>query len=163
MINSSLRELARALVSKQISSVELAQLFLDRAERYNGALNAFITLDPQETLAQARAADQSIARGTVQSLTGIPVALKDIFCAEGWLTTCGSKMLHNFVAPYDAYVVEKAQASRGAHPGQDQHGRVRDGLVERKLPFRSGSQPLGRERRCRRKLRRLGSSGSGLG
>jgi len=107
MINSSLRELARALSNKQISSVELAQSFLDRAERYNGALNAFITLDPQETLAQARAADQSIARCTVQSLTGIPVALKDIFCAEGWLTTCGSKMLHNFVAPYDAYVVEK--------------------------------------------------------
>jgi aspartyl-tRNA(Asn)/glutamyl-tRNA(Gln) amidotransferase subunit A len=107
MINSSLRELARALSSKQISSVELAQSFLDRAERYNGALNAFITLDPQATLAQARAADQSIVRGTVQSLTGIPVALKDIFCAEGWLTTCGSKMLHNFVAPYDAHVVDK--------------------------------------------------------
>ena len=107
MINSSLRELARALCDKHISSVELARLFLNRAQRHNPQLNAFITLDPEATLAQARAADQLIARGDAQPLTGIPIALKDIFCAEGWLTTCGSKILHNFVAPYDAHVVEK--------------------------------------------------------
>ncbi len=107
MINSSLRELARALADKRISSVELARLFLGRAQRHNPQLNAFITLDPEETLAQARAADQHIARGDAQPLTGIPIALKDIFCAQGWLTTCGSKILHNFVAPYDAHVVER--------------------------------------------------------
>src|SRR4051794_40652208 len=107
MINSSIRELARALASKQISSVELTQSFLDRAQRHNPQLNAFITFNPEVTLAQARAADERISRGDVQPLTGIPVALKDIFCAEGWLTTCGSKILHNFVAPYDAFVVEQ--------------------------------------------------------
>jgi aspartyl-tRNA(Asn)/glutamyl-tRNA(Gln) amidotransferase subunit A len=109
MINWSLRQLSRALADKQISSVELSQSFLARAQRYNGDLNAFITLDPEATLAQAQAADRRIASGDVQPLTGIPVALKDIFCAEGWLTTCGSKMLHNFVAPYDAHVVERLQ------------------------------------------------------
>jgi aspartyl-tRNA(Asn)/glutamyl-tRNA(Gln) amidotransferase subunit A len=107
MINWSLRQLARALADKQVSSVELSQTFLDRAQRYNSELNAFITLDPERTLAEARAADQRIAHGDTQPLTGIPVALKDIFCAQGWLTSCGSKMLHNFVAPYDANVVEK--------------------------------------------------------
>jgi len=107
MINSSIRELARALASKQISSVELTQSFLDRAQRHNPQLNAFITFNPEVTLAQARAADERISRGDVQPLTGIPVALKDIFCAEGWLTTCGSKILHNFVAPYDAFAVEQ--------------------------------------------------------
>jgi aspartyl-tRNA(Asn)/glutamyl-tRNA(Gln) amidotransferase subunit A len=107
MINWSLRQLSRALADKQTSSVELSQSFLVRAQRYNGELNAFITLDPEATLAQAQAADRRIARGDVQPLTGIPVALKDIFCAEGWLTTCGSKMLHNFVAPYDAHVVDQ--------------------------------------------------------
>jgi len=107
MINWSLRQLASALADKQVSSVELSQTFLDRAQRYNRELNAFITLDPERTLAEARAADRRIAHGNTQPLTGIPVALKDIFCAQGWLTSCGSKMLHNFVAPYDANVVEK--------------------------------------------------------
>jgi len=107
MINWSLRQLASALAHKQVSSVELTQTFLDRAQRYNRELNAFITLDPERTLAEARAADRRIAHGNTQPLTGIPVALKDIFCAQGWLTSCGSKMLHNFVAPYDANVVEK--------------------------------------------------------
>src|SRR5262249_16624380 len=107
MINSSLRELARALSSKRVSSVELTQTFLERAQRYNGKLSAFITLNPEVSLAQARAADRRIARGASEPLTGIPVALKDIFCAEGWLTTCGSRILHNFTAPYDAHAVAK--------------------------------------------------------
>ena len=107
MINASLSELARALAAKQISSVELTRLFLDRAQRLNSELNAFITLDPEATLAQARAADERISTGESQPLTGIPVALKDIFCTKDWLTTCGSKILSNFVAPYDAHVVEK--------------------------------------------------------
>src|SRR5689334_18053238 len=111
MINSSLSELARALASKRISSSELTGLFLDRAQRYEPQLNAFITLDPQAALAQAEQADAAIARGTAQTLTGIPIVLKDIFCARGWRTTCGSKILHNFVAPYDAHVVEKLKGA----------------------------------------------------
>ena len=105
MFKSSLRQIGTALTSRKISSVELTQLYLDRIARLNPALNAFITLNPELSLAQARAADQRLAAGKADALTGIPLAQKDIFCAKGWLTTCGSKMLHNFVSPYDAHVI----------------------------------------------------------
>jgi aspartyl-tRNA(Asn)/glutamyl-tRNA(Gln) amidotransferase subunit A len=105
MINASLRELGAALAARKVSSVELATLFLDRIERLNPTLNAFITVDRDKTLAMAREADGRLASGNAGPLTGIPLAHKDIFCAEGWLTTCGSKMLSNFVSPYDAHVV----------------------------------------------------------
>ncbi|WP_255991774.1 Asp-tRNA(Asn)/Glu-tRNA(Gln) amidotransferase subunit GatA [Chitinolyticbacter albus] len=111
MIESSLKQLAAALAAKQISAVELATEFLNRAEQYNGALNAFITLDKQKTLAEALAADQARANGPVGPLAGIPVAHKDIFCQEGWRTTCGSKMLGNFVSPYSAHVIEQCRAA----------------------------------------------------
>jgi aspartyl-tRNA(Asn)/glutamyl-tRNA(Gln) amidotransferase subunit A len=105
MINASLSVLRTALDDKQISSVELAGLFLDRIEARNPALNAFITIDREGALAAAGAADARIARGQAGPLTGIPLAHKDVFCTEGVLTTCGSKMLENFVSPYDAHVV----------------------------------------------------------
>jgi aspartyl-tRNA(Asn)/glutamyl-tRNA(Gln) amidotransferase subunit A len=111
MINASLKALAAALADRKISSVELATLFLDRIERLNPRLNAFITTDPEKSLAMARAADARLARGEGGPLTGIPVAHKDIFCAEGWLTTCGSRMLSNFVSPYDATVIERFKAA----------------------------------------------------
>src|SRR3989344_4875833 len=94
-------ELSAGLHKKEFSSVELTQGFLGRIDRHQ-ALNAFITLDPEKSLAQARAADARRARGEAAALTGIPIAQKDIFCADGWRTTCGSRMLSNFVAPYDA-------------------------------------------------------------
>lgn len=106
MINSSLKQLSAQLAAKKISSRELTQLFLDRVAQLNPTLNAFITLDAEQSLAQADAADRRIAQGTAGPLTGIPIAQKDIFCAKGWRTTCGSKMLANFVAPYDAQVIE---------------------------------------------------------
>jgi aspartyl-tRNA(Asn)/glutamyl-tRNA(Gln) amidotransferase subunit A len=105
MLNASLKELSAALAQKKISSVELTRLCLDRISKLNGALNAFITIDEERSLAQARAADERIARGGAQPLAGIPVAHKDIFVTKGWLTTCGSKMLSNFVGPYDAHVI----------------------------------------------------------
>ncbi len=113
MINASLKQLSQALAAKQISSVELTQLFLDRINRFNPALNAFVTVDADKSLVAARAADARIAAGTAGQLTGIPIAQKDIFCAEGWLTTCGSKMLSNFVSPYDATVIRKMEAGAG--------------------------------------------------
>jgi len=111
MIQASLKQLALALAQKQISAVELAELYLARIERHNPQLNAYISLDRERTLMQARAADQRIAAGNGGPLTGIPLAHKDIFCAEGWLTTCGSKMLANFVSPYDAHVVDLLNAT----------------------------------------------------
>ena len=113
MINKSLKDLSQALAARQISSVELSALFLDRIERLNPEINAFVTVDREKTLAMARAADARIAAGTAGPLTGIPVAQKDIFCAEGWTTTCGSKMLANFVSPYDATVIRKMHAEAG--------------------------------------------------
>jgi aspartyl-tRNA(Asn)/glutamyl-tRNA(Gln) amidotransferase subunit A len=107
MFNTSLKELSALLGGKKISSVELTQTFLDRIRELNPRLNAFITIDENKSLAQAKAADGLIAAGKTGPLTGIPVAQKDIFCAEGWLSTCGSKMLHNFVSPYDAHVIEQ--------------------------------------------------------
>ncbi|MGE5472254.1 MAG: Asp-tRNA(Asn)/Glu-tRNA(Gln) amidotransferase subunit GatA [Bacteroidota bacterium] len=113
MIAKSLKQLAQALAAKQISSVELTGLFLERIERLNPAINAFVTVDAEKSLQAARAADARIAAGTAGLLTGIPIAQKDIFCAEGWRTTCGSKMLANFVSPYDATVIRKIEAEAG--------------------------------------------------
>ena len=113
MINASLKQLSQALADKKISSVELTQLFLDRINRLNPTLNAFVTVDAEKSLNSARAADARIAAGTAGLLTGIPIAQKDIFCAEGWRTTCGSQMLANFVSPYDATVIRKMESEAG--------------------------------------------------
>lgn len=107
MLNLSLKQLAAALRDRTFSSVELTQYFLNRAEALNPKLNAFVTLNPAASLELARHADARLASGQSHALTGIPVAHKDIFCTKGWLTTCGSKMLHNFVSPYDAHVIEQ--------------------------------------------------------
>ena len=111
MIHSSLKELGVALAEKQVSAVELATLFLDRIDALNPTLNAFITVDRDKTLAMARDADARRAQGESGPLLGVPLAHKDIFCAQGWKTTCGSKMLANFIAPYDATVVDKFKAA----------------------------------------------------
>ncbi|HRD34115.1 MAG TPA: Asp-tRNA(Asn)/Glu-tRNA(Gln) amidotransferase subunit GatA [Rhodocyclaceae bacterium] len=111
MINASLTELRAALDARKISSVELTQLFLQRIERLNPTINAFITVDPVHALANAREADARIGRGEAGPLTGIPLAHKDLFCTQGMLTTCGSKMLANFVSPYDAHVVSQLKGA----------------------------------------------------
>lgn len=111
MIEKTVAELSAALASGEFSSVELTQAYLDRIERLNATLNAYITVCAESALAQARAADAARAAGANNPLLGIPIAHKDIFCTEGVLTTCGSKMLHNFVSPYNATVIEKFNAA----------------------------------------------------
>jgi aspartyl-tRNA(Asn)/glutamyl-tRNA(Gln) amidotransferase subunit A len=118
MINSSLKQLAAMLASKQISSVEMTREFLKRIDQHNPEINAYIALDQEKTLAQAAAADLRIAQGNAAPLTGIPIAQKDIFCAKGWKTTCGSKMLENFTAPYDAGVIERFDAAGAVNLGK---------------------------------------------
>ena len=118
MIDLCISELAQALSDKKISSVELTQLYLERIARFNPQVNAFITVDAEKSLAQARVADELRAQGQAGTLTGIPLAQKDIFCAQGWLTTCGSKMLGNFVSPYDAGVIERFNAAGAVSLGK---------------------------------------------
>ena len=118
MINNSLKQLAAALAAKKISSRELTQSFLTRIEQINPELNAFITVDAEKSLLQADAADKLLATGQGGPLTGIPVAQKDIFCAQSWRTTCGSKMLSNFIAPYDAHVIQRFNQAGAVNLGK---------------------------------------------
>src|SRR5262245_66687963 len=113
MLNSTLSGLSSALAAKKISAVELTRLFLGRVAALNGSLNAFITVDERVSLEQARVADERRAgKGAPAGpLTGIPIAHKDIFCTRGLRTTCGSRMLADFVSPYDAHVIEPFAAA----------------------------------------------------
>ncbi len=103
--------IGRGLRAGKFSSVEVARHFLERIDRANQTLNTFITVTPERAIEDARRADARIARGEAGPLTGVPVAHKDIFCTAGILTSCGSRMLSNFVAPYDATVVERLSAA----------------------------------------------------
>jgi len=115
MHNKTLTQLSQDLASKQYSSVELTQHFLDRIHAAQPSLNAFITITDEQALAQAAAADQRLADGDATPLTGIPIAYKDIFCTQTIKTSCGSRMLDRFIAPLRC------------HPGtQAAKGRYRD-------------------------------------
>ena len=111
--NASLRALRAALDAKQVSAAELADYFLARAER-GLALNTFLHIDRGLTMLQAREADSRIARGQAGPLTGIPVAHKDIFVTKNWRSTAGSRMLEDYLSPFDAAVVEKLAVGTGA-------------------------------------------------
>lgn len=107
MYQLSVKQLSERLQAKQISSLELTTYFLDRIKRFDGELNSFITVTEALALSMAREADEKLAAGNAHPLTGIPMAHKDIFCTDGVRTSCASKMLDNFIAPYDAFVVQK--------------------------------------------------------
>lgn len=107
MHNKTIAELAQALQKREVSSVELTKHFLDRCNKFNEILNCFISLTPDLALAQAKTADEKIRLGNAGPLTGIPIAHKDIFCTKDVKTSCGSRILDNFIAPYNATVVER--------------------------------------------------------
>lgn len=104
--NYTLKQCSELLQSKQISAGELAQEYLLAIEQDNDSLNAFITLDKEQTMVEAKAADAKLAKGIANHLTGVPIAYKDIFCQQGWRSACSSKMLDSFTAPYTATVVQ---------------------------------------------------------
>ncbi len=118
MIDSSLKDIAAALRDRKVSAVELATESLARIDAGNPKISAFVTTDRDGALAAARAADERLAAGQGGPLTGIPLAHKDVFCTEGVLTTCGSKMLANFVSPYDAHVVSLLKAAGAVMVGK---------------------------------------------
>jgi len=110
MHNKTITELAKGLRDKEYSSVELTQAYLDRIKKHQ-ELNCFITVAEDTALEQAKLADSQLASADAGLLTGIPIAQKDIFCTQGIKTTCGSKMLDNFTAPYNATVIEQFNAA----------------------------------------------------
>lgn len=103
----TVKELSLALAAKTLSSVELTQLFIERIKHHNKALNCYITVTEAFALKSAEAADKKRSLGQAGPLTGIPIAQKDIFCTKGIKTSCGSKMLDNFISPYDATTVKQ--------------------------------------------------------
>jgi aspartyl-tRNA(Asn)/glutamyl-tRNA(Gln) amidotransferase subunit A len=111
MHDRTLVQLASDLRARRYSATELARHCLERIERFDAELNAFVTVTREQALEQATAADARLAKGEATLLTGLPLAHKDIFCTAGVKTTCGSRMLDNFVSPYDATVVERLGAA----------------------------------------------------
>lgn len=107
----SIREMAEGLKSAQFSSRELTQHYLDRIAKLDDRVNSYVTVTPEYALAQADAADNLLKNGTTGPLAGVPLAHKDIFCTQGIKTSAGSKMLDNFISPYDATVVAKTKAA----------------------------------------------------
>lgn len=107
MHNLTLAEIAAGLHAKKFSSEEITKVFLARIKQFDPALNSFITVTEEEALACARQADAQYAKGAAGPVTGVPMAHKDIFCTQGVKTSCGSRMLDNFIAPYDATVVTR--------------------------------------------------------
>ncbi|MBF0212723.1 MAG: Asp-tRNA(Asn)/Glu-tRNA(Gln) amidotransferase subunit GatA [Magnetococcales bacterium] len=107
----TLAQAAQALAARETSSVELTRACLSRIERLDPTLNAFITVDAEGALRSAEQADQARSRGEGGALTGIPLAIKDLFCTEGLRTTCASRMLERFVPPYESTVTARLRAA----------------------------------------------------
>ena len=107
MYEKTIKQLSIELNSKKISSLELTKEFLNRIKTFDKKINSFITIDEDNALAEAKKADKILGKSDTSILTGIPIAHKDIFCTKGIKTSCGSKMLDNFISPYDATIVKK--------------------------------------------------------
>jgi aspartyl-tRNA(Asn)/glutamyl-tRNA(Gln) amidotransferase subunit A len=118
MHSKSLTELQRGLAAGEFSSRELTQHYLDRIQQLDGHYNSFITVTAERAMAQATAADKRLQQGPQQALCGIPLAHKDIFCTEDVKTSCGSKMLDNFIPPYNATVIEKFNSAGAVSLGK---------------------------------------------
>ncbi|MCK5420539.1 MAG: Asp-tRNA(Asn)/Glu-tRNA(Gln) amidotransferase subunit GatA, partial [Deltaproteobacteria bacterium] len=105
--NLTIHQLHELLSKKEVTSKEITDSILKRIESVEGKVNAYTTLTPELAIKQATQADKNIGQGKLSTLTGIPLAIKDVLCIQGVKTTCGSKILGNFIAPYDATVIKK--------------------------------------------------------
>ena len=110
----TVKKLQKLLAAKELSSKEITSYYLENIQKYDESINAFITVDQEFTLNQAEHADRLIRKGVGTGLTGIPIAHKDIFCTKALRTTCGSKMLENFVPPYDSTMIATLSAKASA-------------------------------------------------
>ena len=137
---TSVAALRRALDTRDVSATELARASLAAAQA-RGDLNAFVHIDEDLTLAQARHADAMIEAGTAGPLTGIPIALKDVFVTQGWRSTAGSRMLKDYVSPYDATVVARLDGSLQAMPWPGRKSPRFRGRIESKLSRKAWALP----------------------
>ena len=130
MHQQSLTQQAQALAKGDYSARELAEHYLQRIEQFDAKLNSFISVNQEQALTQADAADAARANGTAAALNGLPLAHQDLFCSKGIRTSCGSKMLDNFIAPYDAHLLEQLQCSGAVSIGKlnmDEFGMAASG------------------------------------
>jgi aspartyl-tRNA(Asn)/glutamyl-tRNA(Gln) amidotransferase subunit A len=111
MHSRTLADIARGLEKKEFSSVEITENYLQRIKQFDPEINSFITTTEDQALAQAKQADKKRAESSATLLSGVPIAHKDIFCTEGVKTSCASKMLDNFISPYNATVIEKCESA----------------------------------------------------
>jgi aspartyl-tRNA(Asn)/glutamyl-tRNA(Gln) amidotransferase subunit A len=115
----TIHQLRKMFVEKKISSLEVTQALIDRIERIDSQINAYVTVTGEDALRQAKLADEMLAKGETSSeLSGIPLAVKDILCTQGWRTTCGSRILENFVPSYDATVIQRLKAQKSVFLGK---------------------------------------------
>ena len=141
----SLTALRDMLRRREISSTELTQHCLDRIAKHSD-LNAFVTVDESGAMTAAAVADEQLGRGEADLLTGVPIAHKDSFCTRGVLTTCGSKMLENFVSPYDATVVERFHQAGSVTLGKTNMDEFAMGSSNETSFFGSVKNPWDRDR-----------------
>ncbi|WP_166264298.1 Asp-tRNA(Asn)/Glu-tRNA(Gln) amidotransferase subunit GatA [Marinobacter caseinilyticus] len=146
MHNKTVAQLSHALESGEVSSVELATHFLERIRLQDNRYNSFITVTEEAALADARAADERRKQGNATPWTGIPFAHKDIFCTEGVRTTCGSKMLENFVPPYDATVTRKLREAGAVCLGKTNMDEFAMGSSSESSYFGATTNPWGERR-----------------
>jgi aspartyl-tRNA(Asn)/glutamyl-tRNA(Gln) amidotransferase subunit A len=147
LLQSTATELRQQLASRKVSSREVAQAFLDQIAKVDPQIDAFLNVDPDRSLAKAKGIDDRRASGKeVGLLAGLPVAIKDVICTKGWTTTCGSKMLANFVPPYDATVVQKLSAADAVLIGKTNMDEFAMGGSNENSAFKKARNPWDRER-----------------
>src|SRR5215831_4646883 len=141
LIDRSAVELLRDLTARKISSVELTRAYLDQIQKHDGRIKAFLLVDPDSALARAKEIDDRRAAGKpVGKLGGLPVAIKDVICTQGVKTTCASKILQNFVPPYDATVVKKLKTADAVLIGKTNMDEfAMGGSTENSAYFKTGN------------------------
>ena len=146
MFSKTIAQLALGLKNGEFSSCEITQSYLDRISAADSKYNSYITVTPEQAILQAKAADAVIAAGNASPMTGIPIAHKDIFCIKGTRTSAGSKMLDNFIAPYDATLIEKFNAANSVSLGKTNMDEFAMGSSNENSYYGAVTNPWGENR-----------------